>query len=482
MNLKQLIGRLFGQKVSGAGFMSSLMGPGQPIWTPREYAKLSQESYMKCVISFSAIRACAKGAAKIPFIIRDRDTKKEIEDKKLPLWKILHRPNPWQAGAAFWEGVYAYWKMNGNSYIEGVVGDADPSPMGLGRPPDQLFSLRPDMMKAIASEVGTPMAYVYERGGRKKTWDMDAFDGTGAIVHWKSFHPLNEWYGLSEVEVAAYAIDQHNEASKWNKALLENSGAPSGVLSRKVGPDQPIVLPEKQYNQLKLQISDEIKGSRNAGSIPIMDGGLEWQSMGLSPREMDWIEGKHVSAREICHAHGVPPFLLGIPGDSTYNNYKEARQGLYEDTILPMVDGLCDELNMKLAPLFGDQYEIGYDEDEIPALAPKREAKWLAVGTANWLTTDEKREATGYEPIGSPEAEEVLIPSTLTPLTGVMDPPELPQMLGPDGKPLPPDPEQKPGLNGKPLFNGKKPELTPAAKARLERKYVERLVHLNGGR
>ena len=50
------------------------------------------------------------------------------------------------------------------------------------------------------------------------------------ILHVKLFHPLNDHYGLSPIEAAASAIDIHNTASRWNKALLDNSARPSGAL------------------------------------------------------------------------------------------------------------------------------------------------------------------------------------------------------------------------------------------------------------
>ncbi len=495
MNLRSLVATMaktvFGEKSSMAGWVTSWAKVGRPQWTEQSYEQLSRESYMKCVVSFAAVRMAARGASKVKWVLRTASTKEEIEDPEHPLLKLLNKPNPWQSGASFWEAVYAYRKLNGNAYIEGIVGDSDPAPMGKGRPPDQLWVKRPDHMKVVAGDSGVPMGYVYEANGQRQTWDADEMDGSGAIIHWKTFHPLNDWYGFPEVVAGAWSIDQHNEASVWNKALLQNSGAPSGMVSRKTKADDVSVLTPKQFAQLKGQVNDEIKGAKNAGNVAIFDGGLEWTAMGLSPREMDWIEGKHVSAREIALAHGTPPMLLGIPGDNTYSNQKEAKQDFYENTVLQDVDSLCDELNMKLAPLFGDDLEIGYDEDEIPALAPKRAERWLAVTNANWLTTDEKREATGYEPLGTPEAEAVLIPSTLTPLDGILDAPT--GGTDEDGNPInhagetitpapAPDPDHVVLNEGQRLVKppGKKPPPKKgfAAKARAERRLAEKMIYM----
>jgi HK97 family phage portal protein len=98
-------------------------------------------------------------------------------------------------------------------------------------------------------------------------------------------------------------------------------------------------------------------------------------------------------------AFGVPPMLVGITGDATFANYKEARFHLWEDTILPLLDFIVSELNLWLTPYFEDNLRIAYDMDAIAALAPRREAVWNKIMQANFLTINEKRQAVGYTPI-----------------------------------------------------------------------------------
>jgi hypothetical protein len=243
----------------------------------------------------------------------------------------------------------------------------------------------------------------------------------------------------------------------------------------KPGESSPPNLSDKQKESLKEQLNSASAGTRNAGRPLILDGGLEWQSMSLSPSEMDWLAGKNNSAREICMAFDVPGLILGIPGDNTFANYKEARQTLYQDTIIPLNDSLLDGLNAWLCPLFGDDIRIVQDIENLPALADVRAARWTAVQAATWMTTNEKRAAVGMDELDAPEANEVLIPSTLVPLTGILDPPA--PAIGPDGMPLPgqdeegaedigededaaeePDGQPKPA-GGKPPFPPKKSNL-----------------------
>lgn len=381
-------------------------GSTEGISTKRNYSQFAEEGYRRNVVAFRSINVVARSLASIPLKVFSGKT--ELPDSH-PLPKLLKRPNPQQGGASFFEASSAYFLISGNGYIEGVGPD--------NQPPRELWTLRPDRMKVIGGTLGV-IGYVYEANGRRKTWEADPIEGKSAILHMRSFNPLDDFYGMSPIEAAAFSIDQHNAASKWNQSLLQNSARPSGamVFSGK--------LADPQFDRLKEQINAQYSGTENAGRPLILEGGLDWKAMSLTPGEMDWINGKHVSAREIALAYGVPPQLLGIPGDSTYSNYKEARQALYEDTVIPLLDSFLDNLNSWLSPLYGDNVRITYDLENVPALSLRRGERWLAVQNASWMTINEKRKETGFGELDTPEANQVFIPSGLIPLEGSMDDPE----------------------------------------------------------
>ncbi|MCH2548114.1 MAG: phage portal protein, partial [Alphaproteobacteria bacterium] len=235
-------------------------------------------------------------------------------------------------------------------------------------------------------------------GDRYTEFPVDRFSGRSKILHLKSFHPLNDWYGLSPIEAAAYSIDQHNQSGAWNQALLQNGARPSGALVVKTqeqgGND---MLSDEQYQRIRQQMDEQFSGAGNAGRPLLLEGGLDWREMSMSPREMDFIEAKNSAARDIALAFGVPPQLLGIPGDNTYSNLAEARLGLWEQTILPLVDSMCDALNNWLLPYYGEGLELRYDVDTISALSARREKVWDRVNNADFLSDEEKREMVGLK-------------------------------------------------------------------------------------
>jgi HK97 family phage portal protein len=347
-------------------------------WTQRQYAPLVKEGYEKNVIVYRCVSMIARGIATVPWLLYDRES--ELIDH--PLHKLLKNPSLGESGASFLENLVTSFLLSGNGYVYVQV-DTN----GI---PHDLQVLRPDRVRVITDQDHV-VAYDYTVEGVTKRLPMEN------VLHLKSVHPLNDWYGLSPIEVAAMAIDQHNAVSTHNLALLQNGGRPSGVFIWK-GTDE-WGLTEDQKQSIRDTMTHIYTGQGNAGRIMVLEGDVEWKEMGLSPKDLDFVEGKHVAAREIAQAFGVPPMLVGVPGDATYANYKEARFHLWEDTILPILERFQNAFSHFVAHRYSEMLRFSYDIDAIPALAPRREATWRKLSDAMFLTENEKRQALGYTPL-----------------------------------------------------------------------------------
>lgn len=355
-----------------------VVNPGQPVWTPRDYKSFAEEAYVRNVIAYQAINKIAEAVSSVRWVAYRGET----EVSQSPALDLINNPNPSQTGREFIEAKIGYLMISGNSYDERIM---------ISGQPREIYTHRPDRMKIVPGPNGTPKAYIYEVASSRVTWQVDE-NGNSDIRHMRLFNPLNDWYGQAPVEAAAYAIDQHNEAMKWVQALLQNSARPSGALVSKGD-----ALTDEQYNRLKAQMEMQYQGGSNAGRPMLLEGGLDWKEMGLSPTDMGVIESKNSAARDISLAFGVPPQLLGIPGDNTYSNYSEARLSFWEDTIIPLVDRLAEEFTAFIGEPYG--VEIRADMDQIPAIVDKRRTLWEMVNASTVLTINEKREAMGYDPI-----------------------------------------------------------------------------------
>ncbi|WP_309666636.1 phage portal protein, partial [Tabrizicola sp.] len=201
-------------------------------------------------------------------------------------------------------------------------------------------------------------------------------------------------YGFSPMQAAAVAVDVHNSASAWSKALLDNAARPSGAIIYK-GADGQSSLSTDQYDRLVSEMESHHQGARNAGRPMLLEGGLDWKPMGFTPSDLDFQKTKEAAARESAIAFGVPPMLMGIPGDATYANYQEANRAFYRLTVLPLVGRVLGSMSHWLQAFGTEPVELRADLDQIPALAAERDQQWARVGAADFLTPAEKRMILG---------------------------------------------------------------------------------------
>jgi|UPI0003665FCB HK97 family phage portal protein len=376
-------------KASATGPLIVLETLGRPVWTPRDYEAFAREGFMQNAIVYRAVRMIAEAAASVPLMLFEGD--EEHEDH--PLLDLLAKPSLDQTGTDFLEAWYGYLLVAGNAYVEAVALD------GRLR---ELHALRPDRMKVVPGAEGWPEAYEYTCAGRTVRFEEEPVSGVRPILHVRLFHPANDHYGMSPVEAAAQAIDIHNTSGRWNKALLDNSARPSGALV--YGGADGRMTPE-QFERLKAELEDGFQGPRRAGRPLLLEGGLDWKPLSLSPKDMDFIAARNGAAREIALAFGVPPMLLGIPGDNTFSNYQEAQRAFWRSTVLPLVTRTAKALASWLAPAYGTSLDLKPDLDQIEALTAEREALWARIEKVSFLTLNEKRAAVGYAPLDEPPPE-----------------------------------------------------------------------------
>lgn len=363
------------------------VGPGNAVATPRRYDRLADEGYRQNVVAYRSINLVAKAVASIPLVLMRGDERLDEH----PLLSLLAKPNPRLKGENFLYNLTGYYMIAGNAYALKVGPD--------GAAPKELWLLRPDTMQVIEGRDGLPAGFEQQVAGKKQKFEA------ASVLHLKSFNPLSDWYGMAPLEAAAMAVDAHNDGSRWNLALIQNGGTPSGVLYQE---DADAPLTDAQFNKLKEQIETQYTGALNAGRPLLLEGGLKWSEMGMSPKDMDWASAKNMTAREIALAFGVPPQMMGVPDAQTYANYAEARQSLWEDTVIPLAQDMAQELTNWLVPDFegasgqglqtsaSGQLKLALDLDDVPALAHKRAERFNRIANAGFLSDDEKRTALGF--------------------------------------------------------------------------------------
>ncbi|MES2146770.1 MAG: phage portal protein [Pseudomonadota bacterium] len=283
------------------------------------------------------------------------------------------------------ESVAASLLLGGNAYVQAVSEDGDS--------PSELIALRPERMSVIADDRGWPVGYIYKVAGDPlRIAQSDPF-GRRQMAHIKALNPRDDHYGMGCLEAACAPATVHNQAAKWNKSLLDNAARPSGALT--YDPADGSVLSAEQFKRLKEELIEQFSGGMNAGRPLLLEGGLRWQALSLTPADMDFVALKEGAARDIALAFGVPPVLVGLPGDATYANAREAGRALYRQTILPLAGRILDGLGALLSTWLGP-VAFAVDTDQLSELAEDRSLLWQMVNGAAFLSESEKREMLGF--------------------------------------------------------------------------------------
>ena len=284
------------------------------------------------------------------------------------------------------EGIAAALLLHGNAYCRLVMNNAGT--------PVRIAPMRPEQVSIKLDSNGHVATYELTNG--TGTYRIAALDPLvrRQVAHIKALNPEDDLYGLGCLEAATPAASIHNRASLWNKALLDNAARPSGALSYE--PADGASLSAAQYETLRSQIADHFSGSANAGRPLLLDGGMKWLPMALTPADMDFVALKEAAARDIALAFGVPPALVGLPGDSTYSNAREAGRALMRNTVLPMAGRILAEL-ATLLDGWMPGVQLRVDVDRITELAEDRATLWSQVVAADFLTRDEKRHQLGFD-------------------------------------------------------------------------------------
>lgn len=298
---------------------------------------------------------------------------------------LLARPNSRMSGAALLERVAAHLLLHGNAYVEAALGSD-------GRAAE-LHVLAPERVRIECDRSGWPSSFLYRAGSREVRLPAPSDEAAG-VLHIRALSPLDDLYGLGALDAAAGAIEAHEQAGRWNRALLKNAARPSGALM--FGGKDGEALSAEQFERLRAEMEDGFSGAGRAGRPLLLEGGLTWQPLSMTPADMDFAEGQRMAAREIALAFGVPPMLLGLPGDNTYANYAEANRALWRLTVLPLAGKILDALSGWLG-FWWPGVKLGVDMDKVAALADDRAKMWAQVSSADFLTAEEKKRLLGLE-------------------------------------------------------------------------------------
>lgn len=353
-------------------------------WQGGNYLDLADDGYRHNAIVGRCVDEIVSNACMVDWLAYRGD--KELTQSAHYLNRFIARPNPSFTLKRLVGRMLFDWLLDGNIFCEAINRE------GFQRGTMELWPHRPDRVSPVESEGPYPSRYDITVGNAKRrSIYVDQATGRSDMFHLKTFNPHSDLRGTSPLLPAWYSIQVHNAQQKWAHNLVKNNCRPSLAVIFK-----DTELTEVQRAALRDEMSAFYSGPNNAGRPLIMEGNASVEPFGFNPQEVDFVESANQSARLIAGVLGIPAQLLGIPGDNTYSNLREARRALFEQTILPLLEMVKVELNNFLGL---DDIYLDYDADSIPSMLPKREMLFTMLEKAGFLTYNEKREMLGFSPI-----------------------------------------------------------------------------------
>lgn len=340
------------------------------------------DEYNKSLYVFAAVSKIAQNIASCDlqlYEIVNTDGEREQVKNHEALDK-LYSPNPFETKTEFWETLSINLSLSGDSYILKVRGENTDEVQ-------ELYNLRPDKMRVVSGTNELVDRYEFTHtSGITKFQPED-------IIHIRYPSPLSRLVGTSPIEAASDRVETEEQATEYQKNMFKNNARPDFIL------ESEQQLQEKQKENLKRSWNKANQGAKNAGAMAVLEGGLSYKQVSVSPREMDWIESLKHTRDDILVAFGVPKPVIADIDEANLSNAETADRIFMEQKIYPEMQRIVEKLNHDFVqPEYGQEYELEA-VDPTPENQEKKLQKYEAALENNWMVPNEIRMEEGLEPL-----------------------------------------------------------------------------------
>lgn len=306
-----------------------------------------------------AVNKIAKNFTRAPFTItRGEDEEKEI--KSGPIWELFTNVNPQMSRSQLWYATVAWRAFRGEA-IWTFEADFD----GL-RPPKEIYVHDPNsFVEVLNREKSKIMMWKY-------------YTGSGLIIplypceiiHLAKWNPINEFRGVNPLIAHDSLLSQDYLADQFNLFLLRNRSTPGGLLST----EDPLT-PDQAQEYIELW-EKEHQGASRTARVAVLGNNLKYQTIGLTPAEMEFLEMKKWDRTAIMAAYGIPPAVAGYKDETSAlsgNDTKEQNVQFWTQAILPEKGELEDKLITEFSNRWARELRFHFDVSEIPELQADQE-------------------------------------------------------------------------------------------------------------
>ncbi len=303
----------------------------EPAWPRLDVYEQQADEYLRSSWVYVAVTRIAEAAALVPYQVFATDGEARIAQNNHPLEQLLRDPNPFVSQFELLEATFGFLELTGNAYwfLAGQPGGV----------PEELWLLRPDRVRIVPDQQRFVGGYVYTVDG------VDVPLAADEVVHFKRWHPRNDYYGLSALEAAAIASQTDRAMAAWNRNFFSKEKAvPAGIVNIKN------MVDDASYERIIREFRETYGGTDRRTAF-IRGGDITWSDIGLSQKETDFLEARQLNKQEVFHIFGIPAGLYDK--NATQANATVARETFLSDTIWPKLVRFSQKLTQQLAPFYG---------------------------------------------------------------------------------------------------------------------------------
>ncbi|MBN1679566.1 MAG: phage portal protein [Anaerolineae bacterium] len=290
----------------------------------------------------------------------------EVALQDHPFERLLRRPNPLMSRFELIEHTVGNLEIHGNAYWF-LAGE----PGGL---PRELWPLRPDRVSIVPDPQRGVRGYVYEVDGYRVPLDA------AEVVHFRRWHPANDYYGLSALEAARLAVESDRAMADWNHRYFgEGLAVPAGIVAIR---EQ---VSDADYERLKREWRLAY-GGRERKTAFLRGASVEWHNIGLSQHDMDFLNARRFNREEIFQIFGIPVGMFSE--NATEANALVGERVFIERTLWPKLVRIAEKITTDLLPFYGSNLVGRFDDIRPQDRSAMLEEVRVARGI---LTVDELR-------------------------------------------------------------------------------------------
>lgn len=266
-----------------------------------------------------------------------------------PALDLIHNPADHLTSTQFKSSLAKHLLLAGDCFVEVVQKTIRYSENRKSIKPSQLIPVvPPSKVSIIPGEKRFVDHYEYE-SGRGGNIVLDRSE----IAHLRFVSTSDRLYGLSPLQSMKAELATDEKAISYNKKFFDSSAAPGGILSseQQLNPDAKDDI-ERRWNKAH-------QGVEQAHKVAVLGRGMEFQPIGLSQEDMQFIQSREMTKEDIRSLYGVPGTLLGEE-DSTFASAQEASRHFYLNVVIPMAKRISEALTKYILNVYWPNNNLEY--------------------------------------------------------------------------------------------------------------------------